>query len=264
MTARQLGTDLPRAELSSLSGWTPLPLGAQSTNYTVIVHGYNVSPDGALGDFIPTTMKRLYWAGHPVLSRQRDYYHVVGLTWTGNVINGYPASSLFYFAEDEFRALQTGVPLSRFLSQLRGRTSGRITVVAHSLGNMAVQSALQRVPGGVLDVAAMVDAAVPAEAFDSAYVPDVQERSSLIFPPLDGAVAAYIRTTDSGRTTGRCSATSFEMSGWVSCGLGLASTSPQPITSWGSSFRCGGERPPAGAIVRGAVSLRATSTRRAS
>ena len=191
VTARQLGTDLPRAELSSLSGWTPLPLGAQSTNYTVIVHGYNVSPDGALGDFIPTTMKRLYWAGHPVLSRQRDYYHVVGLTWTGNVINGYPASSLFYFAEDEFRALQTGVPLSRFLSQLRGRTSGRITVVAHSLGNMAVQSALQRVPGGVLDVAAMVDAAVPAEAFDSAYVPDVQERSSLIFPPLDGAVAAY-------------------------------------------------------------------------
>jgi pimeloyl-ACP methyl ester carboxylesterase len=182
-TARQPDTDVPRSQLELELGWAPLPAQTSQTrpNVTLLVHGFNVGHQSALENFIPTAAKRLYWGGHPILPRQRDYHHVVGVTWTGDVVMGLARHPGLFFIEDEFRALQTGIPLSRFLAQVRERyPNSRVTVVAHSLGNMVVNSALTRLPVGTVDTTVMVNAAVTSEAFDGAYSPSDVDRVGFI------------------------------------------------------------------------------------
>src|SRR5205823_4142425 len=105
--------------------------------------------------FIPPMFKRLYWSGHRVMSYQGDatsgYAHTVAALWPGDQGKGYVVpglgnpTNLVFFPEDEFHALQTGVPLAQLILTLTSETSGsprQIDVIAHSLGNMAVNSAL--------------------------------------------------------------------------------------------------------------------------
>ncbi len=178
MTARSTGVsnapsqNSPRPRLAPLAGWEVVP--EQTGRVTLLLHGFNVNEEEATSLFFPTYFKRLYWVGHPVLERQESaqgYAHTIGVAWGGNAGLG-PLSRIF-FPEDEFHALQTGVPLSRYLTEdLPASTNGRkpfIEVIAHSLGNMAVNSALTLMPPFTIDRYVMNEAAVPAEAFDANY-----------------------------------------------------------------------------------------------
>jgi hypothetical protein len=178
-TARQGGADRPLASLAPEPGWAELPERSDA-NIVLVLHGYNVGHESALADFVPTVAKRLYWAGLPILDKQPEAHRVVGITWTGDVIAGAIRSSALYFSEDEFRALQTGVPVSRFVRLLRSRYSGQISSVAHSLGNMVVNAALKRLAPAMISPVIQIDAAVAAEAFDIGYTPDALERASMI------------------------------------------------------------------------------------
>jgi pimeloyl-ACP methyl ester carboxylesterase len=145
----------------------------------VVLHGFNVSQLSATSGFIPSVAKRLYWAGHPVLEGQPNATHLVGVVWPGNFSPpglaqipglGSPAP---YFVVDEYLALQTSVPLSRFIAEeLKPRAgSGRVLMIAHSLGNLVANATLARLPQHSVDTVVMVDAAVTAEAFRSDYIP---------------------------------------------------------------------------------------------
>jgi hypothetical protein len=167
-------SDPPDRTVSSVDGWSnQLPSNA---NVTVLVHGFKVSEDNALTSFIPKYVKRLYWSGHQVLPAQNyqgtneDYpgatVYTVGLLWHGDFNRVIPGTQGLFFPDDEFRALQSGIPFADFFNQLaaKGNTT---TVIAHSLGNMAVNSALTRpelVPGAVKQYM-MNEGAVPLEAF---------------------------------------------------------------------------------------------------
>ena len=147
------------------------PMLADAREITVLVHGYNVSVEGAKAD-LPQLMKRLYWAGRPVLMSQSVLgpagprrAHTVGFAWLGNRsvfgITGVP-----YLADDEFSALETGVPMSLYVVREKLAISDRtFSVLAHSLGNMAVNSAIGLAPPQTFRNYVMYDAAVPIEAF---------------------------------------------------------------------------------------------------
>ena len=183
-------------------GTTQIPPLAK--NVTVIVHGYNVSTEDAQTKFMPTYLKRLYWTGLPVLRRQGQWWkqddapgcvhecaHTVGISWPSNdsgestverfldaVVPGFEnlyASARYPF--DEYHALGVGPSLKNYLTAVRDQRSDRsINVLAHSLGNMAVNSALYRLNrSGVIDKYVMNEAAFAAEALDLAYGPTDDE-----------------------------------------------------------------------------------------
>lgn len=149
--------------------WRSVPSNARRV--TVLVHGFAVSHDEVTRNFFPGFFRRLYWAGHPVMERQDNGSgpaHTVGVSWPGNE-GGLPQ---VFFPEDEFNALRTGVPLGTLLEQLKAGAPGRtLNVFAHSLGNMAVNSALMVAPDHTVSAYVMNEAAVAAEAFNSQYTP---------------------------------------------------------------------------------------------
>ncbi|HEX5423969.1 MAG TPA: alpha/beta hydrolase [Candidatus Acidoferrales bacterium] len=148
----------------SPSGWD-IPTAAQTL--VVLVHGYDVGDSEAQTKFFPTYFKRLYWAGHDVLLAQNNT-HTVGLAWPGDI------DAPLEFAPDEFSALQSGVPLAKWLSDQSLAYNRKIQIIAHSLGNMVVNSALSRpeIQGAAITTYLMNEAAVPAEAFYSTYPSD--------------------------------------------------------------------------------------------
>ncbi|HET8775705.1 MAG TPA: Ig-like domain-containing protein [Thermoanaerobaculia bacterium] len=173
---------------------------------TVVVHGYNVPHHDAVGSFFPTWFRRMYWAGHRVLRRQaadpqRDQMveddaqgcagecaHTIAISWPSN--EGGPANGVFddksgtadaavQYPEDEFHALQMGYPLAQYIADIWvQRNDPRILVIAHSLGNVVVNSALSRpelANGGIVDKYVMNEAAMASEVFDRNYVPAEDE-----------------------------------------------------------------------------------------
>jgi transglutaminase-like putative cysteine protease len=151
---------------------------------TVLMHGFNVAPQEARqGRFFPM-FKRLYWAGHRMHRRQgspeRGYAHTIGIMWPGDESTcGICPNESVYYPEDEFHALESGVPVARLLGCIRPNRDGsrpQVHVVAHSLGNMTMHSALQRLGrSGVVQKYAMYDAALAAETLDRNYTPDTNE-----------------------------------------------------------------------------------------
>jgi hypothetical protein len=177
-------------EAQEVPGWSSLAgTLATAKHITLFVHGYAVThrefsrgTTSTPSDF-ETVAKRLYWAGHPILEAQ-DFSRIVGVSWPGDLpgdINPFVARLLRtdwirpYFQEDEFNAFLAGVPLGKLLGQLRSGPEGRkVGVLAHSLGNVVMNSALQRLPagGGAAPLNyLMVQAAVPSEAFLQDYDP---------------------------------------------------------------------------------------------
>jgi pimeloyl-ACP methyl ester carboxylesterase len=78
---------------------------------------------------------------------------------------------------DEYHAFGVGPPLAKYLTALRAQRGDRsINVLAHSLGNLAVNSALYKInEPGVVDKYVMNEAAFAAEALDLAYSPTEDE-----------------------------------------------------------------------------------------
>jgi len=150
-----------------LQPWMDIPSAATKLN--LLVHGYNVSQAQATQTqpgqtaFFPNYFKRLYWTGYPVMIAQGNV-QTVGITWAGDI-------SLLNWPDDEYSALISGAPLGNFFSAqaAAGRT---MSVIAHSVGNMVVNSAFTRPESaGALTAHAisgyvMNEAAIPSEAFD--------------------------------------------------------------------------------------------------
>jgi hypothetical protein len=169
--------------------WMDIPSGATKLN--VLVHGYLVTDtqatqstpampavpamngqpaqaeSPAVAGFFPEYFKRLYWTGLPVMMAQGNV-QTVGITWYGDV-------SEANWPDDEYSALLSGVPFASFFTQqaAAGRT---MTVLAHSLGNLVMNSAINRLIAsggaggealGAIKSYVMNEAAVPSEAFDS-------------------------------------------------------------------------------------------------
>ncbi len=189
------GSDPPNPTMDPVSGWSnTLPSNA---NVTVLVHGFNVSEDNALNSFIPNYVKRLYWSAHPVLPAQNypgtdENYpgakvYTVGLLWHGDFVRIIPGSEGLFFPDDELRALQSGIPVAAFFNLLKTQ-SNTTQVIAHSLGNMVVNSALTRpeLQNNAVAQYIMNDAAVALEAFTTSNVFDTDPQippASLIFQP---------------------------------------------------------------------------------
>lgn len=161
--------------------WKELPPVDKAPRVIVFVHGFNVTELRAIDAWFPIGFKRLYWGGVKLLEAQAEpsqRYQFVAFTWTGDRTSlTLPALA---YPENEFNAQQTGVPLSLFLTrELAGR---EIVVMAHSLGNMVVNSALTFAPPGTVRTYVMNDAAVAVEAFHNGggpYAPDALEEDAL-------------------------------------------------------------------------------------
>ena len=123
----------------------------RGNNNLVFLHGYNVNPNQARG-VLSEMFKRFYWSG----SKAKFY----GVTW-----NGADSQVLSYttpnYHTNEMHAVSTAPVLAGFLGALSGST----VVAAHSLGNMAVLSALNDYNARISKYF-MIDAAVPVEALD--------------------------------------------------------------------------------------------------
>lgn len=124
---------------------------------------------------------------HPVLLPQPSSPHVVGFSWPGNQFPTFltdPDSVLVdnltrvYFPEDEFHALQAGKVLSEEIMNLKAPSGRSVDVIAHSLGNMVVNSAFTFLEPGVVSTYVMHQAALPAEAFSQNYGLDTLLRPS--------------------------------------------------------------------------------------
>lgn len=154
------------------------PLQGEPKQITLIVHGAGVDQElfqglGGLSGWYPGWAKRMYWAGHPVLASQEAA--VVGIEWPSN-IPGRVDSGLYY-PEDEFNALQAGIPLGKYIAELRQRTGvERLNIFAHSLGNMVVNNALKEIPSSGAPINYVLhEAAVSSEAFLEQYNPAAPE-----------------------------------------------------------------------------------------
>ena len=134
----------------------------ETRHYIVFVHGWNISNDRARNFFADTMFKRLWQRGFKgrfaALYWPTLYDSFLGIPYTYNA--------------SEYRAWKCGESLKQFISSLpSGYTKN---LVAHSMGNIVVGSALRK---GVRSVTnyAMLNAAVPAICYDaSGGVPQVQ------------------------------------------------------------------------------------------
>jgi hypothetical protein len=138
-----------------------------------MVHGFEVSEDDATENFFPEWFKRLYWTGHPVLLPQNNT-HTVGITWRGDPgATNYPIAYM--------SAFEAGVPLATYLTDQALLYQRKMQIMAHSLGNVVVNSALSRpesqsaVNQSAISTYVMNEPALPAEAFDADYQPDPAE-----------------------------------------------------------------------------------------
>lgn len=175
------GTFDPVANAYPLLGWAGVP--DDTTNLLLLVHGFAVDEDEATSLFFPAWFKRLYWAGRKVLPGQGTasgiHPFVVGFSWPGDQSEGALGSlsqaitTPISFPPDEYHALQSGIPLARFLANQGNAGNRTIDLMAHSLGNMVVNSALSRngkelSPNAVRNYV-MNEAALPSEVFNNNY-----------------------------------------------------------------------------------------------
>jgi hypothetical protein len=190
-----------------VSGWgyykTALdtnPTPPSNASVTMAVHGFSVSRDNALSSFIPQYTKRLYWTGNPVFPVQqtdKGPAYMVGVIWKGdhrkwNSVLGAStgfASGLF-FPDDEYVALRSGHAFAQYLNSLQG-SGNTVSVVAHSLGNLFVNSAIREANTNAVSTYVMNEGAVTAEAFATSFS---QVDPSLDYPLTDAYVTPYLVT----------------------------------------------------------------------
>jgi alpha-tubulin suppressor-like RCC1 family protein len=152
------------ANFSYVNGTVTVPARASAPNEPptngknlVFVHGYNVNQQEARG--VESEMfKRFYWSGS-----EANFY---GVTWNGAESKGtFPFENLFTpnYHTNVVNAVETASHFATFLDNLSGQT----VVVAHSLGNMVVLSAISDYDAAPSEYF-MLDAAIPMEAIQGA------------------------------------------------------------------------------------------------
>ena len=132
---------------------------ANGTN-VVFLHGYNVNAEEARARHAEM-FKRLWQSG----SKAR--FH--GVTWEGDI--GWPNALRYH--EDVVSAFATAPHLKNYVNGL----SGEKIMMAHSLGNMVVSSAIAD-HGMSVGKYFMLNAAVPAEAYDPSLWSDSPDASN--------------------------------------------------------------------------------------
>lgn len=118
----------------------------------VFLHGYNVNEQGARGT-IAEVFKRLYWSGSRAM--------FTGIVWEGNED---PAGIFFPCAAYYHLDVQNAFSIASNLPAVFSSLPGAKYVMAHSLGNLAVSSAINH-HGLSASRYFMLNAAVPMEAY---------------------------------------------------------------------------------------------------
>lgn len=119
----------------------------------VFIHGFNETPDSALGN-ISETFKRLYWSGSQA--------KFTGVEWFGDANYNAPiVGASTYYHLDVTNAFVTAPFFAQYLSMLQGE----VNVISFSLGNMVVSSAIQDCQANPARYF-MLHAAVAKEAYD--------------------------------------------------------------------------------------------------
>ena len=121
---------------------------AENTPYLFFLHGFNVTPNTARG-WQAEMFKRLWQTGCDM--------KFVGVTWFGEE----GVFEAFHYQENVRNALLSGESFAALMSHY---SQDKTVVMAHSLGNMVVSSALQFY-GATCDTFMMLNAAIPSEAF---------------------------------------------------------------------------------------------------
>jgi pimeloyl-ACP methyl ester carboxylesterase len=167
------------ANFSYVNGTVTVPARSDAPNEPqtngknlVFLHGYNVNQQQARG--VESEMfKRFYWSG----SKAKFY----GVTWNGSVSQGDFISGISCNLQTNVvNALQTAPHLADFLGTL---PADKTVVVAHSLGNMVVLSAISDY-SATMSKYFMIDCAVPMEAvqgntpFEPAMIPSAWQQYS--------------------------------------------------------------------------------------
>ncbi len=132
----------------------------------IFVHGYNVSAQAARG-WQSEIFKRMFWSG----SNAR--FH--GITWHGD------RGSKANYQENVSSAFKTAPHLKDYVSSI----SGTKIMLAHSLGNMVVSSAIED-HGVSVSKYLMLGAAVAAEAYDATTFNDSTNSNPMLPEDWDG------------------------------------------------------------------------------
>ncbi len=142
---------------------TNFPDSLSNGKNVFFLHGFNVSANGARG-WNAEVFKRLYSSG----SRGKFW----GMTWDGDLGVVSPA---FFYPANVVSAFATAPNYSNQINNV----SGPKIVLAHSLGNMVVSSAIQDYGLGV-DKYFMLEAAVAMESFNPAMFSDTATGNALV------------------------------------------------------------------------------------
>lgn len=141
------------------SGPMPDPTKDAEKDYILLVHGWNASlfDKGCTGD---TAFKRLYWQGFKGrfgLFRWPTFY------FEGDV------PPVHHFDASEHRAWASSLGLLSLINQLNaGPFSGRVRIIAHSMGNIVAGEALRRSQSGqIVHTYIASQAAISAHCYDA-------------------------------------------------------------------------------------------------
>ena len=149
----------------SRTGPSPnFPDDQSNGKHVVFVHGYNINEDQGHAT-AAEVFKRLYWSGSRAM--------FTAVTWQGDEQGGLLDSGAYYHLDviNAFEAASNLVP------QVAALPGGSKYIMAHSLGNMLVSSAI-RDHGLSVSNYFMIDAAVPIEAYSS-----IQLSMDEMYPP---------------------------------------------------------------------------------
>ena len=155
------------------ASWAAATLPHNPSHPNVLfLHGFNVSENAARG-WHAEMFKRLYQSG-----AEMNFY---GVTWRGDEALtetvGIPA---LHYHLNVYNAFRTAPTLASVAAQLPQATE--TSVLAHSLGNMVVSEAICSY-GFMPDNAILLNAAIPAEAFDASMQSAENNKTTLV--PLD-------------------------------------------------------------------------------
>ncbi|MBA4136603.1 MAG: hypothetical protein C0518_04725 [Opitutus sp.] len=170
-------------------GWTPDPNGfpfepapGESATYIVSVHGWNQTYERSTM-YAETMFKRMWHLGYKgrfAAFRWPTFYHQ-GLEL--------PTS----YNDSEYRALKCGVSLKQYLDTIPSAYT--VNLVAHSMGNVVVGSALEK--GASVANYALLNAAVPAICYDTSG--NVVQTSWGYVTPNDDPDSATVALSYQGR-----------------------------------------------------------------
>jgi len=142
----------------------------------VFIHGFNVDENAARG-CVSEVFKRLSSSGSKSM--------FTGVTWQGDETPGLLPAAAYYHA-DVINAFQVASNFKNEVSSL----PGQLYVMAHSLGNMVVSSAIKDYKLNPANYF-MIDAAVAMQAYNGA-----MENVSEMVPPSWLAYATRLRASD--------------------------------------------------------------------